>query len=141
MLFYFWWVKVRGHRVDLTEIESAVLSVEAVARASVLCYRPGETDQKILCYFVPREVGTSSIKRGHLRSLASSDLRTALSRKLPDYMMPLCLSVPTLPQLASGKVGYSKISGKPIILNQFSVNCPITIFNLGKLLQTPDLHN
>ena len=44
-------IKVRGHRVDLSEIEKAVSSIEGVERAVVLCYKPNEVAQKVLCYF------------------------------------------------------------------------------------------
>jgi acyl-coenzyme A synthetase/AMP-(fatty) acid ligase len=38
-------VKVRGHRVDLSEVEQAVTAVCGVDKCVVLCYNPGETDQ------------------------------------------------------------------------------------------------
>lgn len=38
-------VKVRGHRVDLSELEAALTRVEGVDKGVVLCYRPGEEDQ------------------------------------------------------------------------------------------------
>jgi acyl-coenzyme A synthetase/AMP-(fatty) acid ligase len=38
-------VKVRGHRVDLSEVEQAVTAVPAVDKSVVLCYKPGETEQ------------------------------------------------------------------------------------------------
>ena len=36
-------VKVRGHRVDLIEIEKAVQEVEGVIKTIVLCYKPGDS--------------------------------------------------------------------------------------------------
>lgn len=40
-------VKVRGHRVDLSEVEAAVqgLPDSGIDKVTVLCYRPGETEQ------------------------------------------------------------------------------------------------
>lgn len=38
-------VKVRGHRVDLAEVEAALNSLPEVDKTSVLCYHPGEVDQ------------------------------------------------------------------------------------------------
>lgn len=38
-------VKVRGHRVDLSEVENAVAAVPGIDKSVVLCYRPGETEQ------------------------------------------------------------------------------------------------
>ena len=44
-------IKVRGHRVDLSEIEKTVKSFEVIDKAVVLCYKPNEPAQKVLCYF------------------------------------------------------------------------------------------
>jgi non-ribosomal peptide synthetase component E (peptide arylation enzyme) len=38
-------VKVRGHRVDLSEVEQAVTAVTGVDKSVVLCYNPGEAEQ------------------------------------------------------------------------------------------------
>lgn len=38
-------VKVRGHRVDLSEVERAVAAVPGIDKSVVLCYRPGEIEQ------------------------------------------------------------------------------------------------
>lgn len=38
-------IKVRGHRVDLSEVEKAFTSVPPVDKAVVLCYKPGELSQ------------------------------------------------------------------------------------------------
>lgn len=38
-------VKVRGHRVDLSEVEQAVAAVPGIDKTVVLCYKPGETEQ------------------------------------------------------------------------------------------------
>lgn len=38
-------MKVRGHRVDLSEVENAVAAVPGIDKSVVLCYRPGEIEQ------------------------------------------------------------------------------------------------
>lgn len=38
-------VKVRGHRVDLSEIEAALQKVEEVDKVHILVYKPGEVNQ------------------------------------------------------------------------------------------------
>jgi acyl-coenzyme A synthetase/AMP-(fatty) acid ligase len=53
-------IKVRGHRVDLTEVETAMqkLSDSSIDKLAVLCYKPGETEQVrfVSCSFrEPRE--------------------------------------------------------------------------------------
>lgn len=42
-------IKVRGHRVDLTEIEEAIhkLPDSGIDKSIVLCYKPGDTEQVI----------------------------------------------------------------------------------------------
>ena len=44
-------IKVRGHRVDLSEIEKAVNGLAAIDKAVVLCFKPNEPSQKVLCFF------------------------------------------------------------------------------------------
>lgn len=38
-------VKVRGHRVDMNEVQMALLKVKGVEKAYILCYNPGEVNQ------------------------------------------------------------------------------------------------
>lgn len=40
-------IKVRGHRVDLTEVEAAIQKLPnlEIDKLTVLCYKPGETEQ------------------------------------------------------------------------------------------------
>ncbi|MFF8955211.1 amino acid adenylation domain-containing protein [Streptomyces sp. NPDC014894] len=92
-------VKIRGHRVEPGEVEAAVLELPAVAEAVVLAV-PGHGDRgrRLVAYLRPHadhgEGGTES-----------ADIRAALRRRLPDYMVPAdFVFVPELPRTASGKV-------------------------------------
>lgn len=38
-------IKVRGHRIDLTEINAVVQQLEQVSKGIVLCYKPGQPEQ------------------------------------------------------------------------------------------------
>lgn len=40
-------IKVRGHRVDLSEVEAAILKLpnSGIDKLAVLCYKPGENEQ------------------------------------------------------------------------------------------------
>ena len=87
-------VKVRGHRVELLEIERAVRNVKQVASACVLCYKPGEIVQKLLCYYSTKENCF----------LPEPKLEIILSNTLPDYMMPKLIKLYSLPLLVNGKV-------------------------------------
>src|SRR4029079_13915305 len=70
-------VKVRGHRVDVEEIETALLAMESLKNAVVVARedRPGE--QRLVAYVVPK---------GEAPSV--SQMRQCLSMNLPSFMMP-----------------------------------------------------
>ncbi|MDO3682129.1 non-ribosomal peptide synthetase, partial [Paenibacillus ehimensis] len=69
-------VKIRGYRIELGEVEAHVLNEEAVLEAVVVAREDG-AGQKLLCaYFVAD------------REVAVSELRSALSAELPNYMVP-----------------------------------------------------
>merc|ERR1711976_1029493 len=86
-------VKVRGHRVDLMEIDAAVMEIDHVTKCTVLCYKPGDSQQRIICYY--------TVKSGQF--LHEKKLETKLSEKLPDYMMPKLIKLSTFPLLVNGK--------------------------------------
>ena len=87
-------VKVRGHRVDLTEIEKAVRDLEKVTNTIVLCYKPAQPGQKLLCYYTLAEGATLSEKK----------VESLISSKLPDYMLPKLTKLAIMPVLVNGKI-------------------------------------
>ncbi|XP_063239802.1 beta-alanyl-bioamine nonribosomal peptide synthetase ebony [Bacillus rossius redtenbacheri] len=86
-------VKVRGHRVDLSEVERAVLSLAPVQKGIALCYKPGEINQALVA-FVTVEDGT----------VTDHDLEDMLSTRLASYMMPQIVIVEKIPLLVNGKI-------------------------------------
>ena len=56
-------IKVRGHRVDLSEIEKVVSCVHGVNKAVILCYKPNEPAQKVLCFFTSEPATTETEKK------------------------------------------------------------------------------
>jgi len=38
-------IKIRGHRVDLTEVEKVVARISNIDKVVVLCHKPGELSQ------------------------------------------------------------------------------------------------
>ncbi|MFJ9690627.1 amino acid adenylation domain-containing protein [Kitasatospora sp. NPDC101183] len=84
-------VKLRGHRIEPAEIESALTAHPAVAQAAVLV-RDG---RRLLAYAVPGP--------GAPQPLAA-ELREHLALRLPAYMVPeSVLVLPRLPLTANGK--------------------------------------
>jgi len=88
-------VKVRGFRIELGEIE-AVLAAQPSLRASVVVARNDASgDARLVAYVVPAEGSGVNIP----------NLREALGRKLPDYMVPsVFMELAELPLTPNGKV-------------------------------------
>ncbi|MFD8824571.1 amino acid adenylation domain-containing protein [Streptomyces sp. NPDC059605] len=88
-------VKLRGHRVELGEIENALLSRPAVAAATVVVREDVPGDKRLVAYLVPAG-GTA---------VAVAGLRAALARELPEHMLPARYVVlERLPLTPNGKV-------------------------------------
>ena len=88
-------VKVRGHRIELGEIDIALVLDSAVAQAVTVTteVRPG--DVRLVAYVVP--------ERG--KTLEVAALVAALKKSLPAYMVPQhVISLPALPLLLNGKI-------------------------------------
>ncbi|GIT92010.1 hypothetical protein JANAI62_24670 [Jannaschia pagri] len=84
-------VKLRGFRIDLGEIETALRAQPGVARAAVALQTGANGDAKLVGYVV-----------GDLNGPA---LAQALARDLPDYMIPTAwMALDALPQTANGKL-------------------------------------
>ena len=88
-------VKVRGFRVDVSEVENALRGVTGVEEA-VVVGRPDERgEQRLVAYFVP----TSQ------PALSSRAIRDALTRSVPDYMLPSTfVALGELPLTPHGKI-------------------------------------
>ncbi|HKJ11678.1 MAG TPA: non-ribosomal peptide synthetase, partial [Ornithinimicrobium sp.] len=97
-------VKVRGHRVDLGEIESVLLQNEAVSGAVVNLHQaPGATDE-LVAYVV-----LAQPERRYEKGLAQR-LHARAQSRLPAYMVPTFLEwIDALPMMPSGKVDRNRL--------------------------------
>ena len=93
-------VKIRGFRVELGEIET-VLNQHPDVQQGVVVARDDQMGSKFLAaYIVPREHQEISI----------SALRSDLSEKLPDYMMPATFTVlDEIPLTPTGKIDRNRL--------------------------------
>jgi amino acid adenylation domain-containing protein len=73
-------VKLRGLRVELGEIESALLTHPAVRMAVVLLHIDQAGEKQLVGYFTRTDAGTDGP--------AVADLRRHLAEQLPEYMVP-----------------------------------------------------
>ncbi|MDQ2855565.1 MAG: amino acid adenylation domain-containing protein [Acidobacteriota bacterium] len=88
-------IKIRGFRVELGEIESALSQHPAVIENVVVLSQNTAGDRKLLAYVVLDPE----------RAASDHDLRAFLKQKLPDYMLPASFVVlDSLPFTASGKL-------------------------------------
>ena len=88
-------VKIRGHRVELAEIESVLLSTDLIKEAVVTLYNDPSMGPRLVAYIVPIERTPPTV----------TDLRRLLGERLPEYMIPSAFMVlDSLPFHGTGKV-------------------------------------
>ncbi|KAK9501269.1 hypothetical protein O3M35_012011 [Rhynocoris fuscipes] len=87
-------LKVRGHRVDLSEIDSALNQTRGIDKAVALCYNPGEIDQQILAFVLLEDDAR----------MTAEDVENELARSLPKYALPQVFIVKKMPYLVNGKI-------------------------------------
>ncbi len=92
-------VKVRGHRIEPGEIESALGEHEAVQQSVVLARVEGE--QQLVAYVVWAAGRETSV----------GELRQHLRKRLPEYMVPnLFVALEQMPLTANGKVDRKQLA-------------------------------
>lgn len=93
-------VKLRGFRVELSEIEHALQIYPSIKDAVVRVYEQGTGDKALVAYIVWQPAHPSTI----------NELRTHLKALLPDYMVPAgFIILERLPQLPNVKVDYNAL--------------------------------
>jgi amino acid adenylation domain-containing protein len=94
-------VKIRGHRIELEEIEAAITRLPQVREAAVVM-QGGTTDTRRLIAYVVRAKGEDG---------APLNLWSGLRSILPEYMQPASIVwLPSLPFNASGKIDRRALS-------------------------------
>lgn len=108
-------VKIRGHRVELGEIEMQLAAHSAVLECAVVAPGAGAT-RTLNAYVVRRTSVLSANAVGPSISYTEADLVTDikhyLSAKLPEYMIPSTISVlESIPRTATGKTDRKTLEG------------------------------
>jgi natural product biosynthesis luciferase-like monooxygenase protein len=90
-------VKVRGYRIELDEIKTALASFDGVEQAAVIVHHGKQKEAAILAYVLPDSNSNTT--------LSTSDINKHLKTVLPDYMLPSALFVlQQLPYTPNGKL-------------------------------------
>jgi hypothetical protein len=88
-------VKIRGNRVEVTEIEAALREQDTVKEAVVVARTDVAGEQRLIAYVIPAEGRTPTI----------ADLRRVLGERFPPYMVPsFWVQLDKLPLTPTGKV-------------------------------------
>jgi amino acid adenylation domain-containing protein len=87
-------VKIRGFRIEPGEVEAALAALPGVRAAAVGVRPDAEGEKRLVAWVVPSDGG-----------IADTELRVALRRGLPDFMVPaLFVPLAALPLTPNGKV-------------------------------------
>jgi amino acid adenylation domain-containing protein len=94
-------VKIRGYRVETAEVAAALRDHPSVAQAAVVVNAGPAHDAQLVAFLVSSG-----------DAMPSADLlRSHLSARLPDYMVPASfITIATLPLTASGKVDRGRLA-------------------------------
>ena len=92
-------IKIRGYRVELGDVETALRETPGVAQAVVTTAGPA-TDRRLVAYVVTSGAPAPTIQK----------LRADLARRLPDYLVPSAMMImDALPLTPNGKVAYREL--------------------------------
>jgi acyl-coenzyme A synthetase/AMP-(fatty) acid ligase len=88
-------IKIRGYRVEIAEVEAAILEWDWIKEAAVVGRQDALNDNRLVAYVVPVAEPVPNV----------SELRRLLTKRLPDYMVPSSfVMLDALPLTATGKV-------------------------------------
>lgn len=91
-------VKIRGHRIELGELENNLLKHEQVETAVVVALKDEDQDNFLVAYYTSAEV------------LSAKELKLYIQLQVPPYMVPAYfVRVPVIPLTFNGKVDRSKL--------------------------------
>ena len=88
-------VKIRGHRIELGEIDAVLVGHPGVGSAVTVVQERGPADVRLVSYYVPTRPGGAS----------EDELREQLARTLPEVMVPsMLVRIDEMPMTPNGKI-------------------------------------
>ncbi|MED0870576.1 non-ribosomal peptide synthetase [Bacillus spizizenii] len=106
-------VKIRGHRIELGEVEAAMHKVEAIQKAVVIAREEEDGLQQLCAYYVSN------------KPITIAEIREQLSQELPDYMIPShYVQLEQLPLTSNGKINRKALPAPEVSLEQIAEYVP-----------------
>jgi amino acid adenylation domain-containing protein len=100
-------VKVRGHRIEIGEIEAALQNHPAVSEAAVTLHPEGVGGARLVAYI-------AALSGEENRAIDAESLRAHLQERLPQYMVPSAfLLLDELPHTSTGKLDRAALPAPP----------------------------
>jgi amino acid adenylation domain-containing protein/thioester reductase-like protein len=87
-------IKIRGHRIEIEEIEARLLESLFLQSAAVCVIRKENIEPYLVSFIVPE----------HPDTFSKSEVTDWLKQRLPDYMLPRLIVVSCLPLTLNGKI-------------------------------------
>ncbi|MFJ7327391.1 amino acid adenylation domain-containing protein [Streptomyces cyaneofuscatus] len=116
-------VKLRGHRIEIGEIEAHLAQWPPLARAVVTVTADTGGEAALCAYCVPATPGTALDRRALRRHLAGS---------LPSYMIPsYFVELPALPLTANGKIDTAALPAPRAETGERPHEEPVTLYERG----------
>jgi amino acid adenylation domain-containing protein len=96
-------VKIRGHRIELGEVEAALLAHSAVEQAIVVAREGRDHNKQLVAYVTMKEQA----------EVEAGQMRRHLAERLPDYMLPQAIvELKEMPLTPNGKVDRKQLAGR-----------------------------
>jgi hybrid polyketide synthase/nonribosomal peptide synthetase FtdB len=114
-------IKVRGHRIEIGEIESQLAEWPGLADA-VVTVRPDAGGETVLCAYCVPAAGAVLDRR---------ELRRQLAEHLPTFMIPSHLvELPELPLTPNGKVDHAALPAPEVDPGEQAYEAPVTLYEV-----------
>ncbi len=98
-------VKIRGHRIELGEVEAQIMNTGKVKSIAVIDARDARKNKYLAAFYIP------------MPDIPAASIRTDLQQIMPDYMVPrVLLPVSDIPLNENGKVNRNEL--RKILLDQ-----------------------
>ena len=109
-------VKINGYRIELAEIEHALIGQQGITEALVVVKDAGKGQPGLYAYYV------ISNTAGKPEAVSELTLKTSLADRLPHYMIPLhFIRINAIPLTKNGKVNIDALPDPPVKTGDYSL--------------------